>query len=84
MVNTAKGVKAEAAPAPDALSGIKLTVTGRDGKPLPRKRFYLLEKNIQEDGVLNWRDAPKRDAFLSGASAQLRDGSTAPHRGAAQ
>ncbi|MGB8508813.1 MAG: hypothetical protein WCD76_10430 [Pyrinomonadaceae bacterium] len=71
-VNTAKGSKAEDSPPPDALGGIKLTVTGGDGKPLGRKRFFLLEKDIQHAGGLDWNAVPRRDSFLSGASIELR------------
>lgn len=72
-VNTAQGVKAEGTPAPGTLSGLKLTVTGRDGRPLQRKRFFLLERNIEEAGGAAWADVPRREQFWTGASPQLRD-----------
>ncbi|HVF55450.1 MAG TPA: hypothetical protein VM934_04820 [Pyrinomonadaceae bacterium] len=69
-VNKAQGVKVETPP-PDAAGGIKLVVTGGDGKPLQRKRFFLLEKNLEQAGGLNWAAAPRRENYLKGASPQL-------------
>jgi hypothetical protein len=57
---------------PDATSGIRIAVTGPDGKPLQRKRFYLLERDVTKDGSFSAASAPKRDDFLAGASAELR------------
>lgn len=51
---------------------IKLTATGSDGKPLARKRFYLLEKNIQETGA-NWNSVPDRETFFKNASPALKE-----------
>jgi hypothetical protein len=73
-VNNPQGVKADAAPAPELTGGIRITVTGRDGKPVQRKRFYLLERNVQEGGIQpDWTGAPRRDEYLKGASPQLRE-----------
>ena len=65
-------VKRESA-ALSGLGGIKITVTGSDGKPLARKRFYLLEKNVQQVSGVNFSSVPSRDEFYKGASAPLRD-----------
>src|ERR1044072_5596104 len=34
-------------PAPDATTGIRIVATGPDGKPLQRKRFYLLQRSAR-------------------------------------
>lgn len=68
-----QGVKPDASPAPDATGGIRLAVTGGDGKPLQRKRFYLLEKNVQEGGQPDWSGVPRRADYLKGASPQLQE-----------
>jgi hypothetical protein len=57
---------------PETTSGIRIAVTGRDGKPLQRKRFYLVERSITADSNFNPASAPRRDQFLSGASPELR------------
>ena len=72
-VTNPQGVKPDASPAPDATGGIRLAVTGSDGKPLQRKRFYLLEKNVQEGGQPDWSGVPRRADYLKGASPQLQE-----------
>ncbi|HEV2861092.1 MAG TPA: hypothetical protein VGX48_08805 [Pyrinomonadaceae bacterium] len=71
-VNTPQGVKPEASPGPDATTGIRITVTGADGKPVQRKRFYLLERSAQASSAGSTA-APRREDFLQGASPQLRE-----------
>ncbi len=39
----------------------------------PRQRFYLLRRDIEEQGGLDWKDAPRRENFFSGLSPQLRE-----------
>jgi hypothetical protein len=70
-----QGVKATDAPvAPELTGGIRLNVTGPDGKPVQRKRFYLLERNVQKSGVMpDWSGVPRRDEYLKGASQQLQE-----------
>lgn len=60
-------------PSADTTSGIRIVVTGADGKPLQRKRFYLLERDVTKDASFNPASAPKRDDFLAGASPELRE-----------
>ncbi len=74
-VRQAQGIKPETASSSTegASSGIKLLVTGADGKPLQRQRFYLLKKDLQLVGGLDWTNAPRREDFLAGASPQLRE-----------
>jgi hypothetical protein len=69
--NAPPPAKLEAAPA-DTTAGIRIAVTGVDGKPLQRKRFYLLQRNVVKDSNFNPATAPKRDQFLAGASPELR------------
>ena len=57
---------------PDATSGIRIAVLGADGKPLQRKRFFLLERDVTKDSAFNPASAPKHDEFLAGASPELR------------
>ena len=71
-VNTPQGVKPEASPAADATTGIRILVTGADGKPVQRKRFYLLERSAQASSAGSTA-APRREDFLQGASPQLRE-----------
>jgi hypothetical protein len=66
------GVKADA-PVPEGETvGIRLIVNGPDGKPLQRKRFFLLERSpasARGDTVA----PPRREDYLKGASPQLRE-----------
>jgi hypothetical protein len=71
-VNTPAGVKVETPASPAVTTGIKITVTGPDGKPVQRKRFFLLARSAAASG-LDFASAPKRSDFLAGASPQLRD-----------
>lgn len=57
---------------PDSVGGIRIAVTGPDGAPLQRKRFYLLERDVTKDSNFNPSTAPKHDDFLAGASPELR------------
>lgn len=70
-VNTPQGA-APAPAAPDATTGIRIVATGPDGKPLQRKRFYLLQRSARSGGAA-FSAAPKRADFLQGASPQLRE-----------
>jgi len=69
-VNTPQGVK------PDAASGqttaVRIAVVGPGGKPVERKRFYLLERSAKETAFAGMPPAPRREEFLQGASAELR------------
>lgn len=58
---------------PDATSGIRITVTGKDGKPVQRKRFFLLDSSVRAAQGVDWASLPKRDDFLKSASPQLRE-----------
>ena len=69
-VNAPQGVKPEASA--DATTGIRLTVTGADGKPVQRKRFYLLERSAKASAE-GTPAAPRREDFLQGASPPLRE-----------
>jgi hypothetical protein len=75
-VNTPAGMKVEAPASPDVTTGIKINVKGADGKPVQRKRFFLLARSAAASG-LDYATAPKRADFLAGAtpqpSQQLRD-----------
>jgi hypothetical protein len=62
-----------AAAATDATTGIRIVALGPDGKPLERKRFYLLDRSALEAEGGNWAGLPKREDFLKGASPQLRE-----------
>jgi len=67
------GVKAET-PNPNAEPvGIRLIVTGPDGKPLQRKRFFLLERSAASSIQLETYAPPRRETFLKNASPQLRE-----------
>lgn len=54
------------------LSGLRVVVKGRDGKPVGRERFYLLSKSVRAAGGLDWSALPRREEFLKSASAELR------------
>lgn len=69
-VNPPQGVKLEPPASPEVTTGIRLTVTGADGKPLQRKRFYLLERPVR---LADLPAPPRREDFLAGASPQLRE-----------
>lgn len=69
QVKPVQGAKPEAAP--DATGGVRLVVTGPDGKPLRRKRFYLLTRSAREASP-DWSGVPRRETFLKGASPELR------------
>ena len=67
------GVKADAvAPAGEAV-GVRVVVTGADGKPLQRKRFFLLERSAAAMLAAGAPPAPRREDYLKGASPQLRE-----------
>lgn len=51
--------------------GIMLAVKDADGNPVGRKRFFLLEKNIEETGGIDWKSLPARENFYKGASPEL-------------
>lgn len=72
-VSNAQAAKDDPQPAPDAEGGIRLVVKDSKGTPLQRKRFYLLERNIQEGVRPDWAGAPDRGDYLKGASAQLQE-----------
>jgi hypothetical protein len=69
LVKPVQGAKVGAAP--DALGGVRIAVNGADGRPLRRKRFYLLARSARE-ALGDWSSAPRREDFLAGASAELR------------
>lgn len=56
---------------PNSRAAIRIRVKDADGKPLTRKRFYLLQKDINAAGV-NFAARPRREDFLEGASPELR------------
>jgi hypothetical protein len=64
------GVKAETPNPRGEPVGIRLVVTGPDGKPLQRKRFFLLERSA---AAANAAPAPRREDYLKNASPQLRE-----------
>ena len=64
------GVKADAPVPAGEKVGILLVVTGPDGKPLQRKRFFLLERSVAP-AVADAASAPRREDYLKGASPQL-------------
>jgi len=71
-VNTPQGVTPPPA-SPDATTGIRIVAMGSDGKPLQRKRFYLLQRSASPTDAAAFSAAPKRADFLQGASPQLRE-----------
>jgi hypothetical protein len=70
-VNTPQGAPPASPAAPDVTTGIRIVVTGPDGKPLQRKRFYLLQRSARSTDAA-FSAAPRREEFLQGASQQLR------------
>jgi hypothetical protein len=70
-VTTPQGVTPPPA-APDATTGVRIVATGPDGKPLQRKRFYLLQRSARTNPA-SFASAPKPADFLQGASPQLRE-----------
>jgi hypothetical protein len=64
------GVKAETPNPQGEPVGIRLLVTGPDGKPLQRKRFFLLQRSAASSTPA---PAPRREEFLKSASPQLRE-----------
>jgi hypothetical protein len=64
-------VKTPPNPAADPPAGIRIRVKNAEGKPIPRKRFYLLTSSAEKSG-LDWAAVPVREAFLKSASAELR------------
>jgi hypothetical protein len=67
------GVKAET-PDPNAGPvGIRLVVTGPEGKPLQRKRFFLLVRGVTPPAGADTTPRPRREDFLKAASPQLRE-----------
>ncbi len=69
-VNTPQGLKPEAAAG--QTTALRITVSGADGKPVQRKRFYLLERSARASAA-GTPAAPRREDFLQGASPQLRE-----------
>jgi hypothetical protein len=70
--NTPEGLKVETPSSPNVTTGIRITVKGPDGQPVPRKRFFLLSRNVTATDT-GLATAPKRADFLQGASKELRD-----------
>src|SRR5438270_7162767 len=66
-VNTPEGLKVEPPATPDVTTGIRIVVKGPDGKPVQRKRFYLLARSAGANDLVS---APKRADSLAGASPQ--------------
>src|SRR5256714_6551638 len=79
-VNTPEGLKVEAPTTPGVTTGIRIVVKGPDGKPVQRKRFYLLARSANAAGIAP-ASAPSRAEFLQGASPQLREWLPPPRRG---
>ena len=71
-VNTPEGLKVETPTTPGVTTGIRIVVKGPDGKPVQRKRFYLLARSANAADI-SFASAPKRADFLQGASPQLRE-----------
>lgn len=71
-VNTPQGLKPEAAAAGQT-TAVRISVSGADGKPVQRKRFYLLERGAKESALAGLGPAPRREEFLVGASPELRE-----------
>ena len=69
-VNTPEGLKVETPTTPGVTTGIRIVVKGPDGKPVQRKRFYLLARSARASDT-GLASAPKREDFLQGASKQL-------------
>lgn len=69
QVKPVQGAKAEAAAG--ATGGVRILATDANGKPLQRKRFYLLSRNARE-ATADWSGVPRREEFLKGASPELR------------
>jgi hypothetical protein len=73
LVKPVQGATAEAAPG--ATSGVRVVLTGADGKPLKaggrRLRLYLLARSARES-VGDWSGVPRREDSLKGASPELR------------
>jgi hypothetical protein len=67
------GVKADAPVPSGETVGIRLVVNGPDGKPLQRKRFFLLERSAATSIGTGTPPAPRREEFLKNASPQLRE-----------
>jgi hypothetical protein len=72
-VTAAQVAKDEATPAPDLTSGIKIKVLV-NGKAVPRKRFYLLERSVLAEGQRpDWSSLPRRADYLKGATPKLQE-----------
>jgi hypothetical protein len=69
QVKPVQGAKAEGPPG--AAGGVRIVATGPDGKPLRRKRFYLLSRSARA-AAADWSGVPRREEFLKGASPELR------------
>jgi hypothetical protein len=69
-VNPPQGVKPEAAAG--QTTALRITAVGPEGKPVQRKRFYLLERSAKEAALAGMPPAPRREEFLQGASTELR------------
>jgi hypothetical protein len=67
------GVKAETPNPNSEPVGIRLLVTGPDGKPLQRKRFFLIERSAASTIAIEKFTPPRREEFLKSASPQLRE-----------
>lgn len=55
-----------------ATSRVRIRVKDAEGKPVQRKRFYLLSGSAEAAG-LDWPSVPARDEFFGGASPELRE-----------
>lgn len=69
---TPEDVKKAPAPAPGLRSIVRVRMKDAEGKPLARKRVYLLARSAVASG-LDWSALPARDTALAGASPELRE-----------
>ena len=65
-------VKKTPAPEPGARAAIRVRLKDAEGKPIGRKRVYLLTRSAAASG-LDWASLPAREEFLKGASPELRE-----------
>lgn len=62
---------APAAAESELTSGVRIQVKGADGKPVQRRRFYLLQRGVKDAPGVRWATVPKRSEYLKGASPEL-------------
>lgn len=67
-VTTPQGAKASAAEG--ETSGVRIVASGPDGKPLLRKRFFLLRASARNSPGIDFATAPRREDFLEAARRQ--------------